>query len=176
MKLIFLDIDGVGNNHEWNPVSLSSTLRRENVEQLNRIIRETGAKIVLISAWRYIINGGDMTLKGFGYMLRTHHVTAQAEIIGVTSPDEICSHCCNYKHHDAPCGRCNKNTSRADQVNRWLRDNTAYSQTDTNNDFVVIDDLDIGFTATGMPFVQPDKDTGLTAADADRAIGILNAD
>lgn len=52
MKIIFLDIDGVLNNYDtpgelicWDP---------ELVKILNRIIKETDAKIVLSSTWRQI--------------------------------------------------------------------------------------------------------------------------
>lgn len=51
MKVIFLDIDGVLNNY-----STKIDLRWEPslVEILNRIIKETGAKVVLSSTWRRI--------------------------------------------------------------------------------------------------------------------------
>ncbi len=52
MKIIFLDIDGVLNNDDtpgeficWDP---------NLIKILNRIIEETGAKIVLSSTWRKI--------------------------------------------------------------------------------------------------------------------------
>ena len=65
MKIIFLDIDGVLNTekyimerfnqhlsiHDENNVSLFDP---EMIEKLNKIINETGAKIVISSCWRIL--------------------------------------------------------------------------------------------------------------------------
>jgi len=75
MKVIFLDIDGVLNGHEFCEHAKSCGINPECVCELNRIIAATDAKIVLSSAWRYMVHGGALTLKGFEYMLRTHGVT-----------------------------------------------------------------------------------------------------
>jgi len=91
-KIIFLDIDGVLNNHVFDRIAGSSTILPVCVGQLNRIIHATGAAVVLSSAWRYMCLDGKefpagMTLKGFEYMLRTHGVTQRISIIGHTEPD-----------------------------------------------------------------------------------------
>lgn len=65
MKVIFLDIDGVLNHQEWyrkrkdtvdqNDISSHYPFYEfdpESVKQLNRIIDETGAKVVVSSTWR----------------------------------------------------------------------------------------------------------------------------
>lgn len=85
-RLIFLDIDGVLNNHVALKNGINS-LDRQNVEQLNILIRATGAHLVISSAWRYMILGGAMTLDGFRYMLMTHGLTHEARIVGHTCPD-----------------------------------------------------------------------------------------
>ena len=47
LKLLFLDIDGVLNEHELlHPEVMCGTFHRDKVERLNRVLRETGAKIV----------------------------------------------------------------------------------------------------------------------------------
>lgn len=64
-KIIFLDIDGVLNHQNWfsrrhKEVDQNDIVSHypfyefdpESVEQLNRIINETGAKIVVSSTWR----------------------------------------------------------------------------------------------------------------------------
>ena len=60
MKLIFLDIDGVmvskdsimkNKDHPLNKWRIDS-LGEEHINQLNYIIRETDAKIVISSTWR----------------------------------------------------------------------------------------------------------------------------
>ena len=87
--LIFLDIDGVLNGHNFDdhPSVLSNTIDRECVEALNRLIVAVDPDIVLSSAWRYMIHGGAMTLKGFEYLLRTHGVMANDRLIGLTLTD-----------------------------------------------------------------------------------------
>ena len=65
MKIIFLDIDGVLNHQNWfsrrhKEVNQNDVVSHypfyefdpESVEQLNRIIDETGAKVVVSSTWR----------------------------------------------------------------------------------------------------------------------------
>jgi hypothetical protein len=59
MRVIFLDIDGVLNSKTWYRQFLcageqvpSPALDPTAVARLDRIVRETGAKIVLSSAWR----------------------------------------------------------------------------------------------------------------------------
>jgi hypothetical protein len=63
-KILFLDMDGVLNAHEWLGEAGSCDVRHDCVLRLNRILHETGAAIVLSSAWRYMVHGGDMTLPG----------------------------------------------------------------------------------------------------------------
>jgi len=63
MKIIFLDFDGVLNSHwymlenpkEWNKaMAEENQIDPENVAILNKIVKETGAKIVISSSWRLI--------------------------------------------------------------------------------------------------------------------------
>jgi hypothetical protein len=157
-KIIFLDIDGVLNNHVFDRIAGSATILPVCVGQLNRLIHATGAKVVLSSAWRYMCIDGTqfpagMTLKGFEYMLRTHGVTQRISIIGHTEPD------C-----DVLLG-----ADRGHQICRWLLDNRYAGKCR----YVVIDDRDLGISVFEHPFVQTVASKGLTAADADKAIDIL---
>ena len=79
MKLIFLDIDGVLNNHPCWPKG--PELHRPQCDLLQQIIERTGAKIVLTSSWRNWLADGSMTLVGFSRLLQTHGVTG-AEVVG----------------------------------------------------------------------------------------------
>jgi hypothetical protein len=83
-KILFLDIDGVLNDHAFCEVAQSCTIKPQCMGHLNQIIHSTGCSIVLTSAWRYIIHGGDMTLKGFEYMLRTHGLLSAERPLIVT--------------------------------------------------------------------------------------------
>lgn len=164
MKLLFLDIDGCLNNHEFMAEAESCTICRSNVIQLNRIHRDTGSVVVLSSAWRYMI-GENMSLQGFSYMLRTHGMSSGLKIVGTTIRDEECAHCGMEIECGEDCYRCGIPSTRADQVDRYLKDNPCH--------YVIIDDCDFGFSKDR--FVKPDANIGLTEADADRAIAILNS-
>lgn len=167
MKVIFLDIDGVLNGHDAH--------RHPNgycgidpacVYRLNRIVAETGAAIVLSSAWRYLIHSGTgMTLGGFRDMLRTYGLDSSVKIRGLTKRDE-----------EIP--------DRGEQIGDYL------GLCSNVESYVILDD---GSDEPPHPpatkpltesliehheravIVFTDGTKGLTDADADRAIAILNA-
>lgn len=143
-KLVVCDIDGVLNRHSFNEDSQSSSIDPACVHRLNRILIETGAKIVLSSAWRYMIIGGAMTLSGFDYLLRTHGVLS-GRLIGHTPSDELIS-------------------DRGLQIESWLQANNFEGR------YVVIDDMEIRL----HPFVRCDGEVGLTDEGVEKAISILN--
>lgn len=147
--LIMLDLDGVINDHEQLPSGYCGS-RRDCVDQLNRILRETDAEIVISSAWRYMIPYA-MGLRGFTYLLQTHGVDCHDRIIGVTCRDEDLE-------------------PRGLQIRHWLNEHGG------DRRYVVLDDLDEGITEAGHPFVQTDGTRGLTAMDADQAIAILKGE
>jgi hypothetical protein len=152
-KLLFLDIDGVLNGHEWVSEAQSCDIRRDCVLRLNRILWETGAEIVLSSAWRYMIHGGAMTLSGFSYMMRTHGLIAQAKIVGLTCTDE-----------EIP--------DRGGQIARWLEQHGRPVR------YVVLDDDDFDVISSKQdrynhPFVKTNGNVGLADNDADRVIELL---
>lgn len=159
MKVIFLDIDGVLNGHGFDRSAQSCTIRPDCVVRFNRLLRETGAKVVLSSAWRYMVTGGAMTVRGFEYMLRTHGV-AGCHIIGHTCTDEECA-------------------GRGKQIRRWVEE-SPYGPIDA---YVVLDDEEYDirepsptFNHAGTnahPFVRTDGKVGLTDADVEAAVRLL---
>lgn len=154
---IFLDIDGVLNAHEFDHAAQSNLIDRDKVGRLNRILQETGANVVLSSAWRYMVHGGAMTLQGMDYLLRTHGMIG-GRLKGITEPDATTD-----------------SSDRGGQITRWVVGNgwDLYGETGRH---VVIDDMDLGITAAGHPLVMTDGKIGLTDADMDKAIRILNRD
>lgn len=88
MKLIFLDVDGVLNSHKDVQENGINSINRTCMAFLNQVIGETGAQLVISSAWRYMILGGAMTLDGFRYMLQTYGLRTDAVLHGHTVPDE----------------------------------------------------------------------------------------
>ena len=58
MKIIFLDVDGVLNSDSWNQeheneIKNGILIDKEKIEILSKLIKTTGAKIVLHSGWRF---------------------------------------------------------------------------------------------------------------------------
>lgn len=163
--LIFLDIDGVLNTHETDPEVLCGQIHPHKVRRLNQILRATGAKIVLSSAWRYIVHRGEANLMGMEWLLRSHGVLA-GRLLAVTRPDRLRTF---TTYNGVPAAWPVEN-ERGQQIAEWLADNggaKAYR-------YVVIDDLDLGIITAGHPFVQTDGAVGLTDADVEDAIAILN--
>lgn len=153
--ILFLDVDGVLNDHAFCEVSESCTIKPQCMAHLNSIIHETDCDIVLTSAWRYIIHGGEMTLKGFEYLLRTHGLIKRQRpvIIGVIRPD---------KDKDEP---------RAAQVSEWVK---IFSAPCLN--FAILDDGDFGFSSCDIcknNFVRISSKSGLNHISAMQVTELL---
>jgi len=162
-KVLFLDIDGVLNGHEYDPCAESCKIKPECVKQLNRIIERTDAAIVLSSAWRYMVLNGAMTLSGFSYMLRTHGVTKYLNLIGTLPLDT--------KQVEGDEGA----ILRAESIVKWLEDREARGDDKTIEwpIWAAVDDLGL-WDETNPNFVRTDGTVGLTEANADRLIALLN--
>lgn len=170
MKLIFLDIDGVLNGHDKH--------RHPNgycgidpacVYRLNRIVAETGAYLVISSAWRYLLGPkGGMSPVGFKSMLMTYGLDRSVEVVGRTPLDERIS-------------------DRGPQVGHYLAGPAVNGRLDS---YVILDDGsdDPPHPPATKPLTESliehhergvivftDGTVGLTDADADRAIRVLNA-
>lgn len=79
MRVIFLDVDGVLNCSESFERDQSSiTIWEPCMEALAHLVRETGAKVVFSSTWRWLFDLDELTM-----MLWTHGV--DAEVIGKTA-------------------------------------------------------------------------------------------
>lgn len=121
MKYIFLDIDGVLNDHTPCENHYCST-KRESVYQFNRLLDHFfDAQIVIASAWRYMIIKGAMTLKGFEYLLLSHGINCSGKILGHTREDMEATE------------------SRIDQILDWLKENDPDC-----DDWISLDDMELG--------------------------------
>jgi hypothetical protein len=161
-KIIFLDIDGVLNDHKAYSNGYCG-IKPSCVETLNSIIRASSADIVISSAWRYMTKNNTMTLQGLYYLLLIHGLEKDAKIVGVTQYDEIIP-------------------GRGMQILDWLEKHPIY------RNYVVIDDGDDQYRVLdGMTlneslalyhtrhWVKTRSDVGLTEQDANKAIFILGA-
>lgn len=148
--VIFLDCDGTLS--ALRPGSerglYRCRFRPSCMRQLNRIVRETRAAIVVSSAWRYAIHGGAMSPLGFEIMLRAAGGEGM-DVVAATRKDA------------------GPGDTRGQQCRDWLDMH--------GHEFgaaVALDDDD-DFEGSGVPLVQTDSARGLTEEDATLAIAIL---
>jgi hypothetical protein len=113
--IVFLDIDGVLVHLTYNPSKrkLRQDLDPKCVEVLNRLTKETNAKIVVSSAWRHFHSPNELRdiLEEAG---------VQAEVVGTTPP---------FVDLKDPA-----NSDRGEEILKWIQDNNYIG------DYVVIDD------------------------------------
>jgi hypothetical protein len=86
-RILFIDIDGVLNQCNWEEGDARAAFQRRCIQQLNRVLTTTKAGLVITSNWRDWIEDGAMTLEGFEFLLRTHGVVG-GPVVGVTAPDK----------------------------------------------------------------------------------------
>lgn len=146
MKLIIFDIDGPLNG---GSIHDGRHFLPECVAALNKIIYATGAKLVISSTWRGLIENKHMDYYGFGKMLRSWGIRG-ADVIGHTRPSQ-------------------SNEPRWMQIRDWLKENRS---PDGIRKICILDDDPDAFG--GRPGVRTAGGVGLTEADADAAIEILN--
>lgn len=160
MRLIFLDVDGVLNTHEpLCPHALCGQIHDDKAALLKRVILEADAKIVLSSAWRYIVHRGEMNLAGINWLFRSHGLPNC--IVGITRMDTM-----QREVWDGSKPRPVEN-ERGEQIHDWRKENGH------TGSYAVVDDLDLGISAAGHPFVQTNGKVGITEADAARIYSML---
>ena len=155
MKVIFLDVDGVLNyrdcfleRHRVNNAPL--IWDKDCVNELNRIIKETGAKIVVSSTWRILDDH---------YKALTTEMGIEGEFIGKTK-----SHLPITK----PEGTC-----RGDEIQDWITTFCIETNNAPGNIVILDDDSDMGDLLPYLVQTSFHK-KGLTKELADEAIVMLN--
>jgi hypothetical protein len=99
------------------------------------------------------------------WLFRSHGLIA-GRLRGYTRTDTMERQVYNGEPRDWPV--CDE---RGIQVSEWLAINL--DERAPRPPYVVIDDLDLGISGLGHPFVHTDGKVGLTDADADKAIALL---
>lgn len=84
MKVIFLDVDGVLNMHNSGGVF---TLNKKRIKLLSDIVKETQAKIVVTSTWRYIFHARQKLAQHLSY--KSLSIYDWTDRDGPTRADEI---------------------------------------------------------------------------------------
>jgi HAD domain in Swiss Army Knife RNA repair proteins len=164
--LIFLDIDGCLNNHTVHPDVKCGEIHPEKVMLINTLMKHTGANFVLSSAWRYFIYRGEMNLAGLEWLLRSHGFLAD-RLLGIARADRDVP---RPPYNGVP-SNWQHTHERGQQITDWLTQFAPHKPP-----YVVIDDLDLGISAAGHPFVETDGAIGLTAADTVEALRILRGE
>ncbi len=184
MKVIFLDIDGVLNSNDWyvyrrDNVAMDSVDAQypfyefdpRAVKRLNRIIEQTGAKIVVSSSWR----SGE-TVESLQKLLDS--VGVVGEVIGLT-PHLWCSK--PYPDKDGyrvPRG-CEidwwlDNYGEFQRIN-WSKEKQAeYVEKAIVKNYIILDDDSDMLYGQREHFIKTPGMYGLTDELADRAIEVLN--
>lgn len=144
-KIIFLDIDGVLNGHEWCHTNEGPRIFPTPARHLHILVQRSGAKIVLISSWRSWINRGFMTPQGFSKVLLSHGIVA--EVVGALEqkdPDK------------------NHREDRREKILQWIEENKP-------DRYVILDDL-----ALDLPnLIRPNPAIGLQPVHISQAMEIL---
>ncbi len=154
-KYIFLDVDGVLNsddyfNHEGSqPFSISDHIDPKAVAILQTLIDATGAVIILSSTWRHG-NLLDILKQRFSDLKFT------GQIIDITGSDHVAN-----------------GWVRGNSIYLWLK--THVSKLSTAKYVILDDDVDM-LLFQADHFVHVNSQIGLTKANVDKAIQILNRD
>jgi hypothetical protein len=166
-KIIFLDIDGVLNVIPPDYDQFGGIFHDHLVDNLNLIIKETGAKIVISSTWRF---GG---LERMKQMWQFRNLPG--EVIDIT-PDchDLINTASWSRYHPSE----SKKIDRGHEIDYWLD-----GRTDIESYVIIDDDNDFlphqrgNFVRTANNINHPDSidiGYGLTKECARRAITILN--
>ncbi len=158
-KVIFLDVDGVCNTHTPLPSGYNG-IEYDKINLLNKLLDAVPeATIVISSAWRYMILRGEMTIKGFEYILLIHGLKCKNRVIGHTEADALVY---EENHFDAKPFYQLGLKVRADQIRKFIKENEVCN-------YVVLDDLPLEIDN----FVQTEGHIGLTNELIEEAIRIL---
>lgn len=159
VKIIFLDIDGVLNNHLEADTHLTATVDKQYqglysprcVDRLNSLVENTGAVIVLSSTWRL-----GLELSQIKLLLLSMGV--KAEVIGKT----------DYVEHSF--------TFRGNEIYKWIQDNEKeYNLNEFNyKSYVILDDDTDMLMCQQNNYVNCDPEIGMTDRVVHKSTAILN--
>jgi len=161
---LFVDIDGVLNRHIHHDHNPYTGIDPRCMNNLNKIMSSVpGLKIVLTSAWRYLILGQQMTIQGFNSMMYGHGLWADdlqnfpRTIVDHIEADNFCTKCLKpsgvlNEENEQYCSICTAHLTRGMLVNHWL-ENKCYGCGSANHfleynskmKFAILDDIELGF-------------------------------
>jgi hypothetical protein len=158
MKVIFLDIDGVMNEEKSRSRCVGyEGMDDSKAENLAKIVKATGAKIVLTSTWKEEWQKKDKKRQGILGDYLDKKLKKQGVAVWDKTPSVDEEDGCHY--------------SRGEGILAYIRENRVTA-------FVILDDYQFDYDGCGLTdyFVKTDAyDGGLTEQLAQRAIQIINA-
>lgn len=159
MKVLFLDVDGVFNSNRRSlEISSGEYLDEEKVKLLSKIIRQTGAVVVLHSAWRFWFNeamepmrkeASDFSLLLGKYGIRLYDRTPDFSTEEIKKTRKF-------------------SLVKADEILSWLN-----SHSNVEN-YIVLDDLNLHNELLAQHQIQTDSVEGLTEENVSQAVQMLN--
>lgn len=166
-KYIFLDIDGVLAVPDFTGVQKRWTLNPNKQELLGRILKSTGAKIVLSSSWRL------HDLEKTKLYMESHNFLFNDYMVGITIRA--------YHYLEKGTG-IHLSIPRGVEIKQWI-DTNIHSENGHNwkkkqvgKDFnyIILDDDPDMLLEHKNHFIKTNSDIGLTERDVTKAIKILN--
>lgn len=161
-NVIFLDIDGVLNSNFWNDshqkeISDGTLIDIEKIRLLAKLVKNTNAKIILHSGWRFWYNSN---LEPTHKESENLSMLLQQEglVIDGMTPD--------FSTEEIRKSR-KFSLVKASEILAWLADHKEI------NKWIVIDDLDLHNPEIEMHQIKTDSSIGLTIEDIQKAEKIL---
>ena len=165
MKVIFLDIDGVMNGSDPAENSAGGeqpvrAVQEEKVRLLAQLVKRTGAKVVLHSGWRFL----------FGEGLRPIHPEAE-RLVCLLGGCGLSLYGMTPDLTDEQIRRTKKfSRVKAREILQWLREHSDGAE---EISWIVLDDLDLGNEQVAACQIRTDGRVGLTEADVEAAVRLL---
>ena len=161
-RVIFLDIDGVLNSNFWNDshqreISDGTLVDAEKVRLLSMLVKNTNAKIVLHSGWKYWFDQDLKPLRPESENLVMMLEREGLSLEGMT-PDHATEEVRRSKKFSLV---------KAGEILAWLAE---HGDVDS---WIVIDDLDLHNAEIEAHQVKTDPNVGLTIEDVDMAEKML---
>lgn len=174
MKIIFLDIDGVLNSAFWYEKRFKESLDipypdsefdPETIQRLNRIIKNTKAKVVISSSWR-----SSKTIKEMQELF--NRLGFVGEIIDFTP-----SFCIPHYNYNVPRG-CEidwwLDQQNFQRVNWSKEEQNEYIEKSQVKNYIIFDDDSDMLYGQREHFILTDRSVGLSEKDVINATEILN--
>ena len=162
-KVVFLDIDGVLNSNFWEQthtkeLSDGTLVDAEKVALLGGLVRRTGAQIILHSGWRFWYDADCKPLRAESRRL-SEMLAAEGMVIVGATPDLTTEEIRRTKKFSLV---------KAREILAWVEQHPG------TTGWVVLEDLDLHNEEVARHQVMTDQTVGLTEADVENAVRILN--